>query len=199
MHEREVTAIVSEDTRTERAARFTTPHPPTFGHMTDQELLALHGDALQVVSFDEREKDARVIQGRPVGKLHSTRIGSGWHGKNIRLSFHQPQRSDTLSGIDTATGESIFSAAQQTERVSRGKIHAHDFPTRSKKTTVMETDHTNISGIHLNHLKRTQRAHWSSAETKEPRVRPKRQTISADDVPWDAPTNPPNNGRYVIR
>lgn len=198
MHEREMAAIIAEDTLTERAPHPTIPRPATVGYMSTQELQALHGDTLQVVSLDEREIEPRIIQGRPVGRMHSARIGSGWHGKTIRLVFFQPRRSDTLSGIDTKTGEHIFAAAQQTEGASHGKIHAPDFPIRSKKQTAVETDRAHISGSHLNNLKRTTRAHWPAAETHTSSTRPKRHVVPEDDVPWDAPTNPPKNGRYVI-
>ena len=168
------------------------------GHMTDKELEAMHGDLMQVVPPDEHEKNARIIQKRPVGTHHGVLIGTGWHGA-VRLSFFHPKRSDTLAGLDTATGETLFTSAQKTEKTSRGKIHAQDFPTLPKRIAASEIDIADVSGSHLNHVKGTQRTHWQNVESKGKETRPRRKKIIEEDVPWDTPTQPKPNTRCFTR
>lgn len=152
----------------------------------------------QTIPRSQRDKSPHIIQQRPVGSLHMTRIGYGYQG-NIRLTFSQPQWSDAVAGIDTSTGDSIFESARRAERKTRGGIHAPDFPARPKALTVKETDMTKVTGIPLGHLRNTQRAHWPQVESRAKPIRPVRKKLNEHDVPWSTPEDSHRSGRFVVK
>jgi len=153
----------------------------------------------QTVPINELEWESREIQIRPVGKHHMVVIGTGHQGRNIDLTFSQPQRSDTLAGVDTQTGELIFTGAKKAEHKSNGRVLAHDFPARAKATVAAETNPADVLGTPLNHLKSTQRAHWPRVESRAKSSPLERIAVDESDVPWNALTNPPQQGKYIYR
>ncbi len=199
MRGREVETVIAEDTAT-----LTEDHPRPFqlgaGHMTDWELSNLHGEITQTVPLEERDRHPQEIQVRGVGSGRWKAVGRGHRGRNT-VSFYHPERSDTLTALDTASGNTVHVSAPKLEKKRKGQIHAMDFPEKSKADIAAASDPAHVQGTALSAIKGTSREHWPLPDRRPQRTHTRtiRASVDESDVPWNAPGQPKPDVLHFMR